>query len=61
MMPKKHNYYTISRAGGTGPVGLAKSGPFSSTNSVMIVAFINALSMNVVMITTISHYYNICP
>ena len=45
-----------SRAGGTGLVGPVKTGPLSSTNSVMIVAFINALSMNVVMIAKISHY-----
>ena len=37
------------RAGGTGPVGPAKTGPLSSMNSVMIVAFINVLSMNVVI------------
>ena len=36
-------------------VGPAKTKPLSSMNSVIIVAFINALSMNVVMIATISH------
>ena len=46
----------LSRAGGTGLVGPAKTGPTSSTNLVVIIASINALSMNVVMIATISHY-----
>ena len=39
------------RAGGTGQ---AKTGPLFSANSVMIVAFTNAICMNVVMIVTIS-------
>ena len=43
-----------ARAGRTGPVGQAKTGPLFSANSVMIVAFINAICMNVVMIVTIS-------
>ena len=43
------------RAGGTGPVGQAKTGPLFSANSVMIVAFTNAIGMNVVMIVTISN------
>ena len=42
------------RACGTGPVGPAKTRPLSSTNSVMIVAFINALWMSSEMIATIS-------
>ena len=45
---------TPCRAGGTGPVGQAKTGPLFSANSVMIVAFTNAICMNVVMIITIS-------
>ena len=38
----------------------AKTGPLSSTNSVMIVAFINALCMNVVMIAMHDNII-ICP
>ena len=47
------------RAGGTGPVGQAKTGPLFSTSSVMIVAFTNAISMNAVVIVTISLAYKI--
>ena len=42
------------RAGGTGPVGQAKTGPLFSANSVMIVSLTNAICMNVVMIATIT-------
>ena len=42
----------VDRAGGTGPVGQAKTGPLFS--AVMIVVFTNAICMNVVMIVTIS-------
>jgi hypothetical protein len=45
---------SASRAGGAGPVGQAKTGPLFSENSVMIVAFTNAICMNMVMIATIS-------
>jgi hypothetical protein len=51
----KINDTTVHRAGGTGPVGQAKTGPLSSTNSVMIVGFAKAIYMNLVMITTISY------
>lgn len=44
----------IHRAGGTDPVGQAKTGTLSSTDSVMIVAFINTLCMSVVVIATTS-------
>ena len=44
------------RAGGTGPVSQAKTRPLFSANSVMIVAFTNAICMNTVMIVTIIHY-----
>ena len=52
-------HITLSRAGGTGQVGQAKTGPLFSANSVMIVAFTNAISVNVVMIVTISTVINI--
>ena len=44
----------ICRAGGTAPVGQAKTGPLFSTTLVMIVLFINIFAINVVMIITIS-------
>ena len=34
----------MHRAGGTGPVGEAKTRPLSSANWVMIIAFINAFA-----------------
>ena len=46
--------YVHVRAGGTGPVGQAKTGPLFSANSVMIVVITNAIFRNVVMIVTIA-------
>jgi hypothetical protein len=43
------------RAGGAAPVGQAKTGPLFRENSVMVVAFTNAIFINMVMIATISH------